>query len=101
MFPISGIFLDSKDPIVLFQSVKNCILDIASYDRIVVIAQLLTTVLRKHDIKDDLYLSFLAREIELYGNDVSSSALELKMQKERIEGMLPQITTSTLFLERG
>lgn len=23
------------------------------------------------------------------------------MQRERIEGMLPQITTSTLFIERG
>jgi hypothetical protein len=61
MFPVSGLFLESKDPIALFQFVKGSILDIASYDRIVVIAQLLTTVLRKHEIKDDLYLSYLAR----------------------------------------
>lgn len=98
MFPISGLFLPSSNPIVLFEFVKNNILDIASYDRIVVIAQLLTTVLRKHEIKDDLYLSYLAREIEIYGNDSGSSEMELKMQRERIEGMLPQITTSTLFL---
>lgn len=61
MFPVSGIFLSSKDPIALFQFVKGNILDIASYDRIVVIAQLLTTVLRKLEIKDDLYFSYLAR----------------------------------------
>jgi hypothetical protein len=60
MFPISGIFLDTKDPIVLFQFVKNNILDIVSYDRIIVISRLLE-VLSKHDIKDDLYISYLAR----------------------------------------
>jgi hypothetical protein len=101
MFPAEALFLPSKDPIVLFQAVKQHILEVASYDRIVVIAQLLTAVLRKPEIKDDLYLSYLAREIELYGNDSSSSELELKMQRERIEGMLPQITTSTLLLERA
>lgn len=60
MFPISGIFLDTKDPIALFQFVKNNILDIVSYDRIIVISRLLE-VLSKHDIKDDLYISYLAR----------------------------------------
>lgn len=101
MFPADALFLPSKDPLELFRAVKQHILDVASYDRIVVIAQLLTAVLRKPEIKDDLYLSYLAREIELYGNDSSSSELELKMQRERIEGMLPQITTSTLLLERA
>ncbi len=101
MFPVSGLFLETKDPIVLYQFVKNNILDIVSYDRIIVISRLLE-VLSKQDIKDDLYISYLAREIEAYGNDTSSSEIELKMQKERISGiMMHQITKSTLFIERG
>lgn len=61
MFPAEALFMPSKDPLELFKAVKQHILDVASYDRIVVIAQLLTAVLRKPEIKDDLYLSYLAR----------------------------------------
>ena len=101
MFPVEGMFLNSKDPMELFKFVKPSIMASVDYDKIVILSQIIINVLRRTEIKDQLYLSYLSIEIQRYGVEGGAIEEELRMMKERIEGMLYQVTMSTLLLERA
>lgn len=101
MFPIEGIFLDSKDPKVLFQFAKDHLLQFVDFDNILIVAKLIHFALKRSEIKDELYLAYLANAINHYGNDSSSAQQEITMQQQRIGGIIDQITMVNLFLERA
>jgi hypothetical protein len=101
MFPINGIFLQSKDPRVLFNFAKDYLLQFVDFDNILIVAKLIHFALKRSEIKDELYFAYLAIAIEQYGNDNYSSKQDILMQKQRIGGIIDQITIPSLFVEKG
>jgi hypothetical protein len=100
MFPINGIFLQSKDPRVLFNYAKDHILGFVDFDNILIVARLLHFALKRSEIKDELYFAYLSTTIQQYGNDNESSQEDILMQKQRIGGIIDQITMPSLFIEK-
>lgn len=66
-----------------------------------IVAKVIHFSFQKSEIKDELYYSYLCHAIKEYGNDTLSTEEELLMEKQRIGGIIDQITLVNIFVERG
>jgi hypothetical protein len=76
-------------------------LSCVDFDNILIVAKLLHFALKKSEIKDELYFSYLVVAIDRYYNDNESSEEELLRQRQRIGGIIDQIIMVNIFVEKS